>query len=283
MITTNNKNRMATMNIGGRQIQVEKGVDNALYAKGYGQEKPQTNAKAIYETGLEQNKQASRDVQYDWNGNNKNGVIFSGVQTQYMPNGNPVALGGKAKMTIGGQEFDVPNAVAQMQTYTQAYNQGRYQPFENLSENAVKEQAKKLGVGDNFYTSYGALKGQLNSWFNRNPQWQEGKPLNEYYANLAKSDQIQQEIIDEKKKNSFVTETASPSGITSSTYMNNENVINKLNNELNLLSSQRNDRAFKNKNYGRSGMEGVADINATIENYRPTISNLPIEETFISK
>jgi hypothetical protein len=262
------------------------GADSALYYKGYGQNaqnanQPQQNSQALYNAGLEANKKAARDVQYDWNGNNTNGVTFSNVKTDNMENGNPIARGGRAKMTVAGQTFDVPNAVAQFQTYQQAWNQGRYQPFQQMTQQATSQRAKAAGLGDNYYTSYGSLKGQLNSWFNRNPEWEKDKPMNQYYADQERARELEAQKADLQTRNQYVTETASPTGITSSSYQNNDALMAKLNAEISQIQNKRNDRAYMNKYYGR-GVGAPQDVTAMLENYQPTISNLPIEETFLS-
>lgn len=195
------------------------------------------------------------------------GVSFSGVRDSWFKNGNPMARGGTATMTMNNRNFTVPNAFAQAMQYRQAVNQGRWSLADLLPGQSEAAKAQRP------YEDYGLMEAQINNQtqkydVNRQTRGDVEAGLEEErrkYAEMMKPQVLKEEI-------------AANGQVMKSNALERQQALLGIKQRMDALSQSLRSMIAKRDTGGGnndwSGMESILKSG-------PTRSNLPIKETVV--
>lgn len=217
-----------------------------------------------------------RNSTRQWMSSNANDQVI-GLKTSFRDqnngSGNPIYRSGAAKLNGLGEQFSIPNALAQSLQYESGVNQGR----SGLSD--IFSQSSNIPVGNN-YTDNNVLKTLLarkTATFNEN-----NKALTQYGDAEGEMATTQSELNDLLRPETIKEGLNVVGQMTSSneSALQRQLRIKELQNKVNSLSKVMANRSVRRASEG--GLNDSTGIRDMLNNYIPTSSNLPIKETVVS-
>jgi len=118
-----------------------------------------------------------------------------GVQERYMKNLNPMYVGGRATVKLGGgEEIEIPNALAQQISFQAGVNQGRWNPEEAFgSRQVAMREAREEGSTQ--YKDYGVLRQSMEKAISTIPGLAtSGQLLGQVGARLSRLEELDTKI-----------------------------------------------------------------------------------------
>jgi hypothetical protein len=263
---------ISTLKKAGYNTGSEWGTGNYVYkdprtgqqVKGY--EEPGT--KADPRAGEAQMAEARRVMDA---GNMTGGRLsFGGVTQAYINNGNPMYVGGTAKMNIGGDIIDVPNALAQSLQFQQAWNEGRWQMGEILGRSTPAGQ----------YASNDVLKQQFERLKQTNPElYDPTRGVTKSADYTMKKDALTSQINELQNKPKVYRETATVAGITNDGGQAADKA--KMASLLDQTRRLEMEKGYQDRRSDWNSEGKVNSLRKMVEGYTPTTSNLKIKETWV--